>query len=103
MIPGLAIPAVIATGAFAAPAGFFGVSAGYVMPLSKKLNLVVSNTYNGAGTNTLFVGSRIDVSPNLTFDIVPLNLVGTTFNLGTLTISGHFGGSPADMMKGLGL
>jgi hypothetical protein len=103
VIPGLAIPAVIAGGAFAAPAGFFGVSAGYIMPLNQKMNLAISDTVNGLGTNTLSVGSRIDFSNNMTLDIVPLNLVGGTFNLGTLTISGHFGASPAEMLKGIGL
>ncbi|MBO9542737.1 hypothetical protein J7643_19285 [bacterium] len=77
----------------------------YELPLMSRWTLVISDTANfaGATTNSLNVGSRVALTPNLTADVGGVSFNGTTLTVTALSVGGTFGGKVGDLQKMWGL
>ncbi|HEY9899671.1 MAG TPA: hypothetical protein V6D00_10865 [Pantanalinema sp.] len=77
----------------------------YELPMMSRWTLVISDTANfaGATANSLNVGSRVALSPNLTADVGGVSFNGTTLTLTALSVGGTFGGKVGDLQKMWGL
>lgn len=79
-----------------------GVGIGYEMPLMPKCYLHVVDSVLTTG-NTLTVGTRVYLSPNLTADVGSLTLNGSTVNINLIGIAASFGGKTGTTLKAWGL
>lgn len=88
---------------FAFGLGNIGVSLGYELPVMNNWSLhVVDNFSSGAG-NTLTIGNRVALTPNLTADIGSISLNGSTLNINLINMNAYFGGSTSFLTKAWGL
>lgn len=103
VIPAFSIPTFTTAGAFAAPLSWVSVSAAYIYPLNPKWSLVLADTVSLAPSNTLSLGGRVKFNQNLYLDVTPIAITGGTLGIGLLGVTGHWGSTPADLLKGIGL
>ncbi|MNY12107.1 hypothetical protein D3C86_1451740 [compost metagenome] len=96
------MPAVtLGTGGFGN--GNMSVGLGYELPVTSKWTLMLADTYNFAGNNTLTLANRVGLTPNLTADVGSISLNGSTFTVNLLAINAYFGGRAGDVRSAWGL
>lgn len=79
-----------------------GVGIGYEMPIMPWWYLELADTVLTSG-NTLTVGTRVYLSPNLTADVGSLTINGSNVSINLVGISATFGGKTGALLKAWGL
>lgn len=99
VVPG--VSAVVGTANAVSP----NMNVAYELPLMSRWTLVISDTANfaGATTNSLNVGARVALSPNLTADVGGVSFNGSNVTVTALSVGGTFGGKVGDLQKMWGL
>lgn len=82
--------------------GNLGVSLGYELPIMNNWSMHIVDNFSTGG-NTLTLGNRVALTPNLTADIGSISLNGSTLNINLINMNAYFGGSTSFLTKAWGL